>query len=460
MCRHDWRQWPKCPCAWYVSYKPRGGRRRYRFSLDVELGTHVSTKAEAEKEARTICQAIDTGTFERRAARLAREGREAEAADTAGVAVVTIEQLGATYFANHRSKRTGAPLSSSERLRWDLAMRTEILRPTGERVPFGALPVGSVDALDIEALKNALLPPRDATVTDRKGRTYLARRGGTAAVRGCLGRVRHFFRWALRKTMHVTTNPFKPKGEPIEDLFANEPGRDRRLRPGEEAHLLDAANPHLRALIVAALESGCRIGELLGLRWRQVRFDLNEIRLSATDTKARRARDLPMSQRLRSLLEMRRVDPDGREWLPDFYVFGDSATGERVRSVKTAWENCRLKAHGCAVAREKNGRLTAACRQQLAEINLRFHDLRREAGSRFLELGMAPHYVQLFLDHASLSTTSKYLRVDRQGMHAALKRAEKAGQLEARRAARGKRVAKATPAGDRPNTEQTSKSVQ
>jgi site-specific recombinase XerD len=38
-------------------------------------------------------------------------------------------------------------------------------------------------------------------------------------------------------------------------------------------------------------------------------------------------------------------------------------------------------------------------------INLNFHDLRREAGSRFLEHGMAPHFVQAFLDHANLSTT-------------------------------------------------------
>jgi hypothetical protein len=40
------------------------------------------------------------------------------------------------------------------------------------------------------------------------------------------------------------------------------------------------------------------------------------------------------------------------------------------------------------VKREKNGRLTPECRLQLATINLRFHDLRREAGSKFLEGGM------------------------------------------------------------------------
>ena len=35
--------------------------------------------------------------------------------------------------------------------------------------------------------------------------------------------------------------------------------------------------------------------------------------------------------------------------------------------------------------------------------------------------GMSPHYVQRFLDHANLSTTSRCLKFDQQGMHNALK---------------------------------------
>jgi integrase len=132
-----------------------------------------------------------------------------------------------------------------------------------------------------------------------------------------------------------------------------------------------------------------------------------------------------MSQRLRALLEMRRHDVQGQESPQAAYVFGH-ATGARVKSIKTAWETARLKAHGYNVKREKSGRLTSECREQLAKINLRFHDLRREAGSQFLEGGMAPNYVQKFLDHANLSSTSRYLKVERQGMHAALKKFEEA----------------------------------
>jgi integrase len=150
---------------------------------------------------------------------------------------------------------------------------------------------------------------------------------------------------------------------------------------------------------------------------------LNEIHLPTKKTKALRRRDLPLSQRLRSLLEMRRTDPTGQDYPPAAYVFGD-VTGTRVKSVKTAWKNAVLKAHDVEVRREKTGRLTAVCRKAFAAIDLNFHDLRREAGSSFLERGMAPHYVQAFLDHASLSTTSRHLNVTAQGMHAALKRVE------------------------------------
>ena len=109
-----------------------------------------------------------------------------------------------------------------------------------------------------------------------------------------------------------------------------------------------------------------------------------------------------MSQRLRAFLDMRRHDPSGQVWGLDAFVFGDAA-GECIHSVDTAW--------------------MAACRR--AEIvGLNFHDLRREAGSRLLESGMPEHYVQRFLDHANLSTTSRYLKTTRRGMHEALRRVE------------------------------------
>jgi integrase len=57
-------------------------------------------------------------------------------------------------------------------------------------------------------------------------------------------------------------------------------------------------------------------------------------------------------------------------------------------------------------------------------IDLHRHDLRREAGASLMEHGMPGRYVQEFLDHANLSTTSRYLRGTQSGLHAAFKAVE------------------------------------
>src|SRR5262249_27384204 len=68
---------------------------------------------------------------------------------------------------------------------------------------------------------------------------------------------------------------------------------------------------------------------------------------------------------------------------------------------------------------------TTSSPAHLKAINIRFHDWRRTAGSRFMP-GMSPHYVQRFLDQANLSTTSRYLKIDQQGMHNALRAVDEA----------------------------------
>jgi integrase len=54
---------------------------------------------------------------------------------------------------------------------------------------------------------------------------------------------------------------------------------------------------------------------------------------------------------------------------------------------------------------------SAEKRAKLDEIDLHFHDLRHEAGSRKLEAGWPLHAVSAFLGHASVTTTARYLNV-------------------------------------------------
>lgn len=114
-------------------------------------------------------------------------------------------------------------------------------------------------------------------------------------------------------------------------------------------------------------------------------------------------RTIPISSRLAAVLEMAKTDPAGREYPATAHVFG--ALGERVKSVKKAWETCVLRAFGYEPRWMAGGSLSAESRATLAAIDLHLHDLRHEAGSRWLEAGMPLHHVKELLGHANISQT-------------------------------------------------------
>ena len=100
-------------------------------------------------------------------------------------------------------------------------------------------------------------------------------------------------------------------------------------------------------MIIAALETGCRAGELLALQWADVTMDKRTVFVRAFEDGAKKtgcSRLLPMSARLAAVFEMARFDPAGRSYPPTAYVFGE--LGQRQGSIKKAWETAVLKANG------------------------------------------------------------------------------------------------------------------
>jgi integrase len=213
--------------------------------------------------------------------------------------------------------------------------------------------------------------------------------------------LRKMFNWAIRKG-YLERTPFKIGTEAAITLDKEIP-RERRFQgDDDEQKVLDAADPHLRAVIIALLDTACRLGEILSLQWRDVNLERRELTVRAINAKTRTARILPISSRLLATLEMRKLDPAGRPFAPDAYVFG-TAIGKRTRSVREAWEEARKKAG-------------------LEDLQLR--DLRHETGSRFDEAGVSTNYVSKLLGHASLSTTTRYLNIQRRGLHLAIEKLE------------------------------------
>jgi integrase len=161
---------------------------------------------------------------------------------------------------------------------------------------------------------------------------------------------------------YLRETPFKKNGTVtlIKLDRAAESNRTRRLHVGEEQRLLDAADDHLRAIIIAALQTGCRKDELLGMQWSQVSFERNVINIPANKAKSKRSRDIPMTATLRAVLEMRRTDPLGNEFGPNAHVFGN-VVGEKIRSIRVQWDRARLRAYGYE-PNWNRGRLSAESR--------------------------------------------------------------------------------------------------
>ena len=207
---------------------------------------------------------------------------------------LSVKELGRLYFDRYMKVQRKASVKE-EQYRMNRLCRTVVLGPNGTPRPFGSWSAASVTAGDLDAY-------RDIVLSASRGI-----RGGIVSVNRCLGLLRAMFNWAVLKG-YVDRTPFKI-GSVTAVRMLKETPRHRRLELGEEERLLAEASPHLRALIVAALETCCRQGELLSLQRRQVQWERNELHFPAAKTKARRERFIPISHRLGALLDMRRHSP-------------------------------------------------------------------------------------------------------------------------------------------------------
>ena len=134
--------------------------------------------------------------------------------------------------------------------------------------------------------------------------------------------------------------------------------RNQRLEDGEFERLEEAAkktkNPYIWPVIVFTIETDMRRGKMLGLRWEHV--NLNRRIAYLPLTKNGSSREVPLSTKSAQVLAKQQQRKDTTSPFPV------TSNGFRL-----AWERLRRRA-GLS--------------------DLRFHDLRHEAISRFSELGL------------------------------------------------------------------------
>jgi integrase len=394
-CRHPWSlAFYKKICACPSSCACKGNRTRV--SLHKVAGKPLAywmSKSEAEGLADKLRTRV-------------REGGPT----TSREAPLTVGQLADRYLDEHvkRPGRRPGPIGAAT----NYLRIIRRLKVNGQ--PFGEYALDAVTPDHVEALRDG----RRAELREAKrlhaegktkGRVVLPQeRGGEIGVEHLMATLRHMFSWAAKKNL-VAGSPFKRNGEVVVEVKATvERGRERRLEGDEEARLLAAAQPHLKDVILGLLETGCRVGELLSLRWSDVRGDT--IVLRTENTKTARPRAVPIMSRMKAVLDARRNGPDGEPHAADRYPFGNEV-GERIKRVRRAWD--------------------ATCRRAGIE-DLNIHDLRREFGSRLLESGAALHDVSYWLGHTNVSTTSQYLRTTVERLRRAAKLFEEARRIDKR----------------------------
>ena len=411
------RQWPKCSHPWHFSF--HHGDHEYRYSLDKIARARgedpPAEKTEASKWRDRLRVEIRGGTFVDPVA--------APPTPSVPDARLTFGDVCEEYLKRHVRTPTRRPRARREmETLIAMARRAEIPAAQGATLRLEQKPIDAITKADVEAVRTWRRQEQAASKS-RPGA-----KGGEVGTNRLLSRLRHAFSWAIAEGYLLDT-PFKRGPVTVLKLETSVEGaRTRRLEAGNQTALLQHADPHLRALLVAALTTGCRIGELLSLQWAQIRRDeKDEARwmvLPATKTKTAEARVIPIGPRLRAELEMRRHASDGKEHPPSAYVFGNE-TGEPVLSIRRQWEDAVLRAHGHTPLR-KRGKLTTESQAAFQGVDLHVHDLRREFACSLLESGAALHDVQAFLGHANITTTSRYLQSAPVRLEQALTRMEAA----------------------------------
>jgi integrase len=235
---------------------------------------------------------------------------------------------------------------------------------------------GDVLHFKTERLDTPVKPP--STKKPRKKKLKNKQRS-IATVNRELTVLKRMFSIALREGW-ILRHPFTGSDTLISS--SDETKRTRVLSREEEELLLDACDENrskLRPIIIMALDTGMRRGEIFTLRWRDVDFENKRVNIQAMNTKTLRSRSVPISPRL--LDELNALTCRGQAQR----VFGITDT------VKRSWATAKRVA-GIA--------------------DLRFHDLRHTCATRLVQGGLPIAEVSRILGHTSVVTTFRYANVD------------------------------------------------
>lgn len=212
-----------------------------------------------------------------------------------------------------------------------------------------------------------------------EGKTRLKKKRSPATVNRYLAALSHCFTIAMKEWGWIDDNPMRKVTKPKEPR-----GRVRFLSDDERGRLLkackDSPNPLLYPIVVIALSTGARLGEILSIAWNQV--DLNRGTITFYETKNKQIRVVPLVghalEVVKEMNKVRRIDTD--------LLFSGNDHKKPI-DIRHPWE----------VALKK------------AEIkNYRFHDNRHSAASYLAMSGATLVEIAEILGHKTLQMVKRY----------------------------------------------------
>ncbi|MCH8079874.1 MAG: site-specific integrase [Proteobacteria bacterium] len=218
-----------------------------------------------------------------------------------------------------------------------------------------------------------------------EARDTLSKGRSPATVVRYIAALSHVFTIAVNEWEWLENNPMRKVRKPKEPR-----GRVRILSDDERKALLEACknsnNQYLHAIVVLALSSGMRQGEIMNLRWQDVDIEKGFIVLHETKNNERRS--VPLTSYAHELLKehskLRRLDTDllfpGKN--PKNPVFIRAPWVEAVKEAKIE--------------------------------NFRFHDLRHSAASYLAMNGATLAEIAEILGHKTLQMVKRYSHLTEQ----------------------------------------------
>lgn len=148
----------------------------------------------------------------------------------------------------------------------------------------------------------------------------------------------------------------------------------------------DFPGDHLRPLVLLALNSGMRRGELLSLRWGDVDLSRRQVTIRGETAKSGQTRHIPLNSEACATLEAWRPADVATHRLV-FPHSGENRDGKAMAQVNSSWRSLM-----------KRSKIVA----------FRFHDLRHSFASKLVMAGVDLNTVRELLGHADFDMTLRY----------------------------------------------------